>query len=522
MVRRRKPKRNEIVIGVFLIVIGLAVVGFSFSDTSFPILPLGTLLDRECNFTLFHFGAVVPGDLECFQRYNSFGTDQLPFQLFLPLSVVDTSSPMILEYNFIPICPTTRVDCSEGDTRGVNGGLPDPCASFATDIVRLVLTDENGVIIGMGNGAAGQTPTDRNPLDIQPLLLPNQNTLVVNFDDRGVGVCPTGEIQYSTSGLSGIRFLQDPPEITELSDPLLEQWIFLGDFRELGVVETATNFAVAETFQLDNPTVITELRVQIGTGSSSVNTDANTKFTAFVWDIDQSPAERIVQSAETVTGIAQSRAELILDFTFPTSVVLLPTQNNVPINYAVGIKVEQGTATSEFIYTKSDQFADTHKCIIDRTANPDVESSFVDNGLCGFDIRHSPFKAFTLLQSSEGTETEDQILDRLTEIENTILSTDDELTRTELTAILCEGITPQPAICQVGLTANSCGVTEFFFDGDCLCNAGYDRVESGDCELRDTSLLNIGEFTDEELVIIGIGLLILVIGAIAIAFARKR
>lgn len=497
MVRRKNKIKNKTIVGVVLIIVGLAVVGFSFSDTSFQPLPLRLLLDRECSFTIFHFGEVVPGDLLCRLSFPSPRTDQFPIQLFLPLSVVDTKSPMILDFNYDPSFPSAE------------------CLPFLSDINKLILTDENGNIIFDG---------DEGITDIQPLLLPNQQTLIINFDDRGFGVCPTENVRYSGAGGSNnqLTFFQKPPEITELSNPLLEQWLFLGDFRETGVGESAQNFAVAETFQLVNPTVITELRVMIGTGTGSSLGDPQTKITAFVWDIDQSPAERIVQSAETVTGITQNRAELILDFTFPTSVVLLPTQNNVPINYAVGIKVEQGTLTSEFIYTKSDQIADTHKCIIDRTANPDAESSFVDNGLCGFDIRHSPFKAFTLLQSSEGTETEDQILDRLTEIENTILSTDDELTRIELTAILCEGITPQPAICQVGLTANSCGVTEFFFEGDCLCNAGYDRVESGDCELRDTSLLQIGDFSEEELVIIGIGLLILVIGAIAIAFARKR
>jgi len=502
MVRRRKNKiKNKTIVGVVLIIVGLAVVGFSFSDTSFPpILPLNFLLERECRVNIVtQTGEVSPGDLLCRLNLPAPRTQDLPIQIFLPLTVMDINSPMILDFNFQPFFPSAE------------------CLPFLSDITKVILTDENGIIIFDG---------DEGITDIQPLLLPNQQTLILNFDDRGFGVCPTEDVRYSGEGGSNnqFTFFAKPPEITENTNPLLALWLYLGDFREQGVVEPAQNFAVAETFQLVDPTVITELRVMIGTGNDRATPSTfveETTLTAFVWDIDQSPAKRIVQSKETFTGIKESRSELILDFTFPTSVVLLPTQNNVPINYAVGIKVEQNSG-SEFIYNKSDQIADTHKCIIDRTANPDAEGTFVDNGLCGFDIRHSPFKAFSLLKSSEGTETEDQILDRLAEIENTILSTDDELTRTELTAILCEGITPQPAICQVGLTANSCGVTEFFFEGDCLCNAGYDRVESGDCELRDTSLLQIGDFTEEELVIIGIGLLILVIGAIAIAFARRR
>jgi hypothetical protein len=503
---RRKPKRNEIVIGVFLIVIGLAVVGFTFSDTSFTsitnIVPLQLIPFNVCAPNTIGFGQISFGDIECFQSFNSFRTDSLPFRFVIPLVEVDTNAPIILDYDFIAVCPTTRDDCAV---------LTDPCSSFATDPGRIFVTDENGILIHTGNEVA---------TDIQPLLLPNQQTLILNFDDTGFGVCPTGEILYSRQGTNGLTFLFRAPEISEIQPLLLEQWLYLADFRDNEVVESATNFAIAESFQLENPTVITDLRVRIGTGTSFATTDADTKITAFVWNLDETPPKRIAQ-ADTFTGISKARAEQDLDFRFPTTIVLLPTQNNVPINYAVGIKVEQ-SPSSEFVYTKSDQIAATHKCVIETSGTADAEGTFVDNGLCGFDIRHSPFRAFTLLQAADGTETESQILDRLTEIENTILSTDDELTRTELTAILCEGISPQPAICQVGLTANSCGVTEFFFEGDCLCNAGYDRVESGDCELRDTSLLNIGDFTQEELAIVGIGLLILVIGAIAIAFARKR
>ncbi len=493
MVRRRKIK-NKTVVGVALIILGLAVVGFSISDTGFPeiskVLPLTFLLNRECDPNeITQEGSVSPGDLECDLNISRFDDDQLPFTKVLPLSAIDTNSPMILD-NFYQAGTSSN----------------SACAATITSPLVVTLSDENGILITM-------PPTGIT--DIQPLIT-TQQSLVITMDavvDDPVA-CPSGSITYN----GGLRldFFPAPPEINEDKVLLLEQWLYLGDFRDQGVDEPATNIAVAEKFQLENPTVITDLRVMIGT-----DRDTQTTITAFVWNMDTSPPERITQSEETVTGISDSRAELILDFTFPTTVVLLPTQNNVPINYAVGVKVEQNSG-SNFQYTKSDQLANTHECVIDRTANPDAESSFVSNGLCGFDIRHSPFRAFSLLKAAEGTETEDQILDRLAEIENEILSTDDEITRTELTAILCEGITPQPAICQVGLTANSCGVTEFFFEGDCLCNEGYDRIESGDCKLRDSSLLNIGEFSDEELIIIGIGLLILVIGAVVIATITRR
>lgn len=516
MVRRRKPKRNEIVIGVFLIVIGLAVVGFTFSDTSFTsitnIVPLNIIPENVCAQSFVGFGNIIFGDVECFQSFNSFGTDSLPFQFVIPLVEVDTNAPIILEYNFIPVCPITRADCAEGDVRGVNGGLPDPCASFATEPGRIFVTDENGILIHTGNEVA---------TDIQPLLLPNQQTLILNFDDTGFGVCPTDEIRYSRTGSNGLSFLQSPPEITEVSNPLLEQWLFLANFRDHEVIEKAQRFAVAESFELIDPTVITGIRVRVGSGLDPRDQDFGTSITAVVWNLDETPPKRIVES-ETIFGFTfPLNSELDIDFTFPTAVALLPLVNNQPVTYGVGFRVEQNSG-SEFAYMQNNQTANTHGCVIDRNSSLTGESTFVSNGICGFDIFHSPFRAFSLLTAAGGTETEQSILDRLNEIENTILTTDDEITRTELTAILCEGIEPQPTICQVGLTANSCGVTEFFFEGDCLCNAGYDRVESGDCELRDTSLLQIGDFTEEELIIIGIGLLILVFGAVAIAFARKR
>jgi len=487
---RRKIK-NKTVVGVALIILGLAVVGFSFSDTGFPeiskVLPLTFLLNRECDPNeVTQQGTVSPGDLECDLNIRTLRDNNLPFISVLPLPVIDSNSPMTLEWDY--------------DASSFNSACDATIVSQAV----VTLSDENGILITM---------PPEGITEIQPLIT-TQQSLVITIDaviDDPVA-CQPSFITYS--GSLRLDFFPAPPEINEDEVVLLEQWLYLGDFRDQGVDEPATNIALAEKFQLENPTVITDLRVMIGT-----DRDTQTTITAFVWNLDTN--ERIVQSAETFTGISDSRPELILDFTFPTAVVLLPTQNNVPINYGVGVKVEQNSG-SNFQYTKSDQIANTHECVIDKTANPDAESSFVSNGLCGFDISHSPFKAFSLLKAAEGTETEDQILDRLAEIENEILSTDDELTRTELTAILCEGITPQPAICQVGLTANSCGVTEFFFEGDCLCNPGYDRNEGGSCELRDKSLLQIGDFTEEELIIIGIGLLVLIIGAGAIALARRR
>jgi len=502
---RKKKIKNETVIGVALIILGLAVVGFTFSDTSFTsVLPLRFLTETfRCDPNAISGNEIQTGNgVECRVSLDvKFDIDDLPQTISFPLSIVDTNSPIILDYDYIP-------------------DRPDPACtgSFITDVVSLRITDENGNAI-IASTVEGIT-------DLQPLLLPGQRVVVIHYDAGIVPVCPTEPVEYEIDrNISGgdVIFFSAPPEINELSDNLLEQWVHLAQFccgafpRTTVDLELSTNFAVAETFQLENPTVITSLRTRIG--SDLGGPDQETTVTAFVWNMDTSPPERIITSAETFIGF-EGRDETDIDFTFPTTIVLLPTQNNQPINYGVGIKVSQNPG-QEFLYGYSPQIGNTHECLKDLTADPDVESNFVTHGICGFDIRHSPLRAFTLLQAAEGTETEDQILDRLSEIEAEILTTDDELTRTELTAILCEGITPQPAICQVGLTANSCGVTEFFFEGDCLCNEGYDRIESGDCKIRDSSLLQIGDFSEEELIIIGIGLLVLVVGGGAIAFARR-
>ena len=95
-----------------------------------------------------------------------------------------------------------------------------------------------------------------------------------------------------------------------------------------------------------------------------------------------------------------------------------------------------------------------------------------------------------------------------------------------LTVRVATGLEPEPEICQgdlFQLTINQCGATEVFFDGDCLCAPNYDRNEAGSCEIREVpSLLKIGEFTSEELVIIGIGLLILITGAVGIFALIRR
>jgi len=420
-------KNKKFPVFPIIIIVGVAIFGIAMLQTDLPnIIPLSVLLERECSFNSEGFGQISFGDIGCFQSFNSFSTANLPFQRVLPLAGVDTNAPITLEYNFIT--DPTRVTAE--------------CLPFVTDVVRLSVTDENGVVI---------VTAMETVLDLQPLLLPDQNTLIINFDDTGIGVCPTGDISYSRSGTNGVRFLQKPPEITEDKPKLLEQWLYLADFRDQQVTENTTRLAIAESFKINEPTVITDLRVRVGSGLTTSLIDTGTSVTAYVWNLDATPPQRLAQSAETISGFIQNRAELDLDFTFPNSVVLLPND----ITYGVGIRVDQNLG-QEFAYTKSDQIANTHECVIDRNSSLDGEISFVSNGLCGFDIGHSQFLAFQILsagqeQGGQGIQGEQglegiagiQGIQGIAGIQGEPAS---QLTQEELLEIICEGRTD--ALCR--------------------------------------------------------------------------
>ena len=412
-----------LVIGIALLSIGL-VQGLDFRD----ILPLSVILQQECRFNTIGFGEISFGDVECFLGFNSFSTDNLPFQSVLPLVGIDRNSPMNLEFDFDPRSP-----------------VPVECESFVTPNVRLTLTDGKGIVIHTAMEGI---------IDIRQFLLPNQQTLIINFDDRGIGVCPTSNILYNEIISSGLRFQQKPPEIREDTTLLLEQWLFLADFRDQQVEEKSTRFAIAESFELENPTVITDLRVRIGsalTRTTPIPNDFSASLTAFVWNLDKTPPERVSESFESFTGISQSRAELDLDFTFPANVVLQPATN-----YGVGIRVDQNLG-QEFAYTQSNQIADTHECVIDRNSTLDGETMFETNGICGFDISHSQFLA-QLLQPTTGQEGDTGSQGIQGEIglqgeqgSQGIQGIQGEsapaLTQQELLAILCDGSIDEPQLC---------------------------------------------------------------------------
>lgn len=541
MARRKKTTQQQRIIFVVLIIGGLAIVGFTvsgvnISDIISGALPL-TLLQNIANCN--------PNQVDCGLSLNNFrdtdvGSSQFSTEQSLPLFPVDRNAPISFNFQVSP------------------SFIPTFCGPEATEDISIALRDETGLLIAIV--PEGET-------DIQPLLTGQENALV--FDWIGVGVCTnpnaTSNIFYQVSCATGdnvfcksLNFKQKPIEITEFDNTLLAQNELLNDFRERGVVEVSRSFAIAEEFQLTQPTVINKITARMGSDLSQRDQDEQTRVTAFVWNSDKVPPERIVQSAETFIG---SIPNTDLTFTFPNAVALLPTQNNQPINYAVGYKVTQNPG-QQFVYTFSDQTAETHRCVIDKSPDPNSETAFAgitsivstdsnsvesvdNNGLCGMDIFHSSFQAFTIINAGQqtgggngGTNTftttettviQEIVQERITQLQDVIINlADDDPTKAELIAILCEGIEPRPQVCEEGtglfLTASQCGVTEIFFEGDCLCQPGFDRTEQGTCELRDDrpSILQVGQFASDDLILIGLGLLIIVVGAVGIAFIRRR
>jgi len=494
MARRRKPSPIVLLLLGAMIVFGLALVGMTVLEIPISDIFSLTIIQR--------LTGCDPDEVECFLGFQGFFNDGNPPRFALPLSEVDTNAPITINFVVDPI-------------RTGSFALPLECEPFVTEDVIVNMKDGNGNIIQV---------IQEGLTDLQPLLLPNQQTLVLefvagvcqpNFDDgiRSINYAVSGVPDPSVGGnpFPSLRFLQKPPEIREFSNALLEQRIFLSDNRDQAVDELVPRFAIAETFQLVNPTVITDLTFQMAIlrpDDRSIPIDLQTTITAYVWNMGQTPPERIVQSSETFTGLDRDH---ILQFTFPNAVALLPVDNNdQPITYGVGVRIDQNP-TQKFGYQQSNQTAATHLCVIDRNSQVDSENMFVPNGLCGFDIFHSQFLASTILDEVD--------------IDTPIIDLD-PLSREELITLLCEGVSPEPEICQGDifiLNANSCGVTEVFFDESCICAPNYDRNEAGKCELRETpDLLKIGDFTSEELVIIGLGLLILVIGAVGIAALTRR
>ena len=532
--KRKKPSSIVLLLLGAMIVFGIAVVGMTVLEIPIAFSPL-SLIDSNrninCDGTECRIGL----------GFNQGRLDSSPFNPPImenfPLSETDLNAPILVDFRVEPtgIIPVgCETQLSTNEMLDINAFSVQPGSTVPT------------LTTGILEGGFGQDTSGRRIVlqtDIQPLLTDGQDVMAISlqaglcdiggetvtynvFNGRCSGPSATDPTVLCTRGASGVQiyFFKKPPELNSPSliiegtsasfgigiqvpaNVLLSQNDFLSQ-QEVEVFETS--FAVGEKFQLTNPTVITDIQMTLFDSDSFG--DSKAVVTGFVWNIDESPPKRIAQS-QSITGIGPLESNF--KFSFPNAVVLMPG-DSTPTNYAVGIRVDQNTESMLFGRSPQ-QTANTHQGIIDLTPTANAESSFVDAGLIGIDIFHDRLLAETILALTDGGDVDQPLPDQPPE----------PLTQSELISILCAGLEPEPEICQgdtFQLTINQCGATEVFFDGDCLCAPNYDRNEAGSCEIREVpSLLKIGEFSSEELVVIGIGLLILITGAVGIiAFIRR-
>ncbi|MCP6727421.1 MAG: hypothetical protein KJI69_05430 [Patescibacteria group bacterium] len=451
----RKKKKSPVF--AIIIIIGIVVVGFAFLDVQLSdIIPLG-LLETSRNINC--------DGVECrlsfgFSQGNFDGN---PITETLPLTEVDLNAPILAEFR---IEPATAF-----------GGVPVGCETISNDNS---LQKMNLEAFSLQTGSTVPTlmtsipesefaidDRDRDivlPQDIQPLLTQGQDILNLELV---AGVCSVGDINYfifngrcfspsvppavdavCTRGSSGalINFIKRPPELQPNSNPLLK----LNDYlNENEITETLTSFAVAESFTLADPTIITDITMKISARDPTTGLGAvNTIVTAFIWNLDAVPPERVTQS-QALGGFGVISAEV--NFKFLDTVLLMPSTN-----YAVGIRVEQNLG-NEFRYAQFDQSATTHECVIDRNivSETSFETSFVSNGLCGIDIFHDRLLTQTLLGTGQaGGEQGIQGIQGIEGLEGIqgIQGIQGEqsipLTQEELIAILCDGSETEPEICQ--------------------------------------------------------------------------
>jgi hypothetical protein len=537
--KRRKPSSVVLLLLGAMVVFGIAVVGMTVLEIpiSLSVLQL-TLIDTnrnilcdgsDCKMTF------IPGGFN--GDWTTVGDGQ--GIAILPLSEIDLNAPIRVGFR-IELNTSPPVGCesfvSTNEIMNVNAFSIQP----GSTVPMLSTTIQEGDF--------GFDDRDRQVVldtDIQPLLTDGQDVLELT---PVAGICTIGSnISYRvfngrcntpsvtdptilcTRGDTGakVKFFKKPPEFNEPSltregtiadfgtaiqtipsNLLLGQNVFLStsEFEQL-----ETSFAVGEKFQLSNPTVITSIVMELH-DPTAFNQPSSAVITGFIWNLDESPPKRIAQSA-SISGIGGQDSNF--KFSFPNAVVLMPG-SPTPTNYAVGIRVDGNTGEINYGHSPEQLTAKTHSGIRSITTTANDEGTFEDVGLVGLDIFHDRALAETILALTDGGDVDQPLPDQPPE----------PLTQSELISILCAGLEPEPQICQgdiLTLTINQCGATEVFFDGDCLCAPNYDRNEAGSCQIREVpSLLKIGEFSSEELVVIGVGLLILITGAVGIFALIRR
>jgi len=293
----------------------------------------------------------------------------------------------------------------------------------------------------------------------------------LNFDLSFIGFDITGNV---TAGAI--------PEINESVQQLLNAKEFVATGN---VIEVTRNFAVGERFQLTSPTVITDFTIRLATE------DPDVTVTGYIWNVDISPPLRLASSTETFNGTNLGTVLGDQTFTFARAVVLEPTANvtcatapcdPVPVNYVVGIRVDQnlaGSFTYGFNETESSTVPasssmgvvtaevlkpETHEAQIDILVGTDIETQFIETtprGLLGIDIFHN---------SGFAMEVIDEVEDVIDMSMNGTATPEQELTA-------CIAIFPPPPECvnDDPLAPQECGVAEEFEASSqtCVCKDGF-------------------------------------------------
>jgi len=292
----------------------------------------------------------------------------------------------------------------------------------------------------------------------------------------GIGLLGFGMLQLNTDlsfigfALTGVNATAlTVPELDESNTRLLGTNSFIPLIQNgstISTVETSPRFAVAEGFNLINPTVITDFVMKMSAQDQDITV------TGIIWNVEVLPPLRIAVSAETYNGTQISAFE-DKKFTFPQALILEPsiTANCEPddplpctitfIDYAIGIRVDQNLVGSFTYQILPNEGALTHGGLIDTMVTLDGETQFSQNGIVGIDIFHNPNFAENLM--------EELVMDLM-----------DNSTATEGEMIeACIAIHPPPEGCIIDdpLAPQECGVTEELVNNVCVCIDGFDRQE---------------------------------------------
>jgi hypothetical protein len=442
----------------------------------------------------------------------------------IPIDLIDLEQPVVISY-----------------TANISTGGGNFIIVAKTD-VSIINLDENGT-----ETKELLTTVNQGTTDITSFLQGKTGFLEYDYTPA---TCPSACVitlqlrSPSTNTIAGLitSFQLDPPEIDETSSALLRQKDFLIGSE---ITQTGQRFAVGESFQLKtvDATVITDFTMQMATQ------DPDVIVRGVIWDLNKSPPERVIESVENFTGVQLGNVLGNVKFTFPI-VALIANQDVVcvttpclpqPISYAVGIRVDRNLDQS-FSYLQADTTPDTHGAVIDSTPNINDETMFVDHGIIGIDINQDLAKGAELFEIflqemlppepvvcialfapvcgvdaktySNSCFAEGAGVEIAHDGECTIIDTMLNTTNgaDDTTIIICEGISPEPPECQ-GIdtgspTAEQCGITEVFINGQCRCVEPFKRAESGECGVVNESdkppLLQIeGLVTVETFIIAG-------------------